>query len=100
MSFGLNPFKEQWLDIVGSDTAVSPEASLVASTLGRSLGVGRVALTNWQWINVSLGRERSDPAVFVSLRELVSADYLERYLGDGLRAHTHGWRLTLPGKGH
>lgn len=93
-----NPFLDLWLEVVANDGSLPSEALEVAIVMARSVGIGRVAFTDWQRINAVLGRNRRDPAVLASTTELKSAGYLERYLGDG-RAYTQGWRLTLPGEG-
>ncbi|GKV72033.1 hypothetical protein NCCP2145_14140 [Pseudarthrobacter sp. NCCP-2145] len=98
MTAATNTFRDCWLQTVTADMALSTGACLVATAIASSLGLGRVAPTNWQKLNMSLGRDRRNRAVLASITELQAAGYLERYLGSGW-AHTEGWRLTLPGEG-
>lgn len=92
---GVNPFRDHWLDTINTDEALSSDGRHVASILGEAVGIGRVALTNWQRVNVALGRERMDNQVFVSIRELQAAGYLGRYQGNRYN-HSRGWSLSLP----
>ncbi|MCO4273785.1 hypothetical protein NG701_04965 [Pseudarthrobacter sp. HLT3-5] len=97
MSVAMNTYRDHWLKAVIGDPAVSSGSYLVASAIACAMGVRYVATTDWQTLNTSLGRARTNPAVRASITELQSAGYLERDLGDG-RAFTQGWRLTQPGK--
>ncbi len=97
MTVAMNTYRDDWLKAVIKDNAVSGGAWLVASAIACAMGPERVATTDWQKLNASLGRDRRNPAVLASITELQSAGYLERYLGDG-RVFTQGWRLTRPGK--
>lgn len=94
MTVAMNAYRDDWLRAVIKDDAVSSGAWLVASAIACAMGHGRVASTDWQTLNVSLRRERTNPAVLASISELQSAGYLG-YLGNG-GAHAHGWLLTLP----
>ncbi|BCW72412.1 hypothetical protein [Arthrobacter sp. NicSoilB8] len=91
----VNPFLDRWLEVVGGDSQLSPEAFMVATVLARSVTLGRVAFTNWQRVNVSLGRQRTDFGVFESIRELQTAGYLGRFQGTRYNK-SRGWSLFLP----
>lgn len=97
MTAATNTYRDEWLLAVVADMTLSAGTCLVATAIADSLGLGRVAPTNWQKVNMSLGRDRRNRAVLDSIAELQSAGYLERYLGSGW-AHTEGWRLKLPGE--
>lgn len=45
---GKNPYRDLWLDRINSDDSVSPDACGVAVVIGDSVGIGRIAFTNWQ----------------------------------------------------
>ncbi|MDR6413503.1 hypothetical protein J2808_000219 [Pseudarthrobacter sulfonivorans] len=92
MTAAMNAYRDDWLRAVIKDKAVSRGAWLVASAIACAMGRGNVAPTDWQSLNVSLRRERTNLAVLDSISELQSAGYL----GNG-GAHSHGWLLTLPG---
>ncbi|WP_458107683.1 hypothetical protein M1D51_19455 [Arthrobacter sp. R3-55] len=92
---GLNPYLDCWIAAVTGDTAISAEALLVANALSRSVGIGRVALTDWQRLNRYLGRESRDPRVHSNLRELQTAGYLGRHQGNMYHS-SRGWRIQLP----
>ncbi len=98
MTTATNTYRDNWLQAVTDEMALSTGTCLVATAIADSLGLGRVAPTNWQKLNAALGRDRRNPAVLTSISELQCAGYLERCLGTGW-AHTEGWRLTLPGEG-
>lgn len=97
MRTATNTYRDEWLQAVVADMTLSAGTGLVATAIAQYLGLGRVAPTNWQKLNASLGRDRRNRAVLASIAELQSAGYLMRYLGSGW-AHTEGWRLTLPGE--
>jgi hypothetical protein len=84
-----------WLAKVASDGELSAEAGAIAVALSRSVGIGRIAFTNWQRLNTSLGRNRTDKAVLATVRELQAAGYLGRYQGNRFD-QSRGWSLTLP----
>lgn len=92
---GVNPFRDHWLATINADETLSSDDRHVASILAEAVGIGRVALTNWQRVNIALGRERTDNQVFVSIRELQAARYLGRYQGNRYN-HSRGWSLSLP----
>lgn len=97
MNLAMNTYRDDWLKAVIADKAVSGGTWLVASAIACAMGPGRLATTDWQTLNASLRRDRSNPAMLASIKELEDAGYVERCLGDG-RASTQGWRLTRPGK--
>lgn len=91
----MSAYRDTWLRAVIKDDAVRG-SRLVASAIACAMGPGQVAPTDWENLNAALRRERTDPAVLASISELQSAGYLKSYLGTE-SAHSHGWRLTLPG---
>lgn len=96
MTAGVNTYRDDWLQAVTDDLELGAGTRLVAVAIADCIALGRVAPTNWQKLNVSLGRDRRNCDILANIAELQSACYLERYLGSGW-AHTEGWRLTLPG---
>lgn len=92
---GTNPYRDLWLDTINADESLSLDACGVAVVIGDSVGIGRIAFTNWQRVNVALGRNRTDSEVFGSIRELQAAGYLGRYQGNRYN-HSRGWSLSLP----
>lgn len=100
-------YRDEWLQAGIKDRAVSGGAWLVASAIACAMSRGHVAPTDWQSLNVSLRRERTNPAVLASISELQSAGYLERYLGKGgcplarMATDSSGGgavRISVPGK--
>lgn len=94
----MNAFLDTWLQIVAADDAVSPEAQDVAVALSRSVGLGRISFTNWQRLNVTLGRHRTDSTVLAHVRELQAMGYLGRFQGNRYN-QSRGWSLGLPEEG-
>jgi hypothetical protein len=92
---GKNPYRDLWLDTINTDDSLSPDACCVAVVIGDSVGIGRIAFTNWQRVNVALGRNTTDYQVFGSIRELQAAGYLGRFQGNRYN-HSRGWSLSLP----
>ncbi|AOT03280.1 hypothetical protein [Arthrobacter sp. U41] len=90
-----NPHLDRWLEVVGGDNELSSEALAAAVVLARTVGLGRVTFTNWQRVNDSLGRHRTDPAVFDTIRELQVAGYVGRFQGNRYNK-SRGWSLTIP----
>lgn len=88
------PFLARWLHAIASDGSLPSEALAVASVMARSAGIGGVAFTNWQRINVALGRNRRDLAVLAIMSELDLAGYLSRAADDRF---VYGWSLLIPG---
>lgn len=93
----MNTYRDYWLQAVNRDFTVSTRACSVATAIGRSMGIGRIATRNWQKLNTLLGRQCRDFSVLAGIAELQAAGYLERYTGNDL-IYTAGWRLTLPGE--
>jgi hypothetical protein len=91
----MNGYLSMWLTDVGADRELSGEAGDVAIALSRSVGIGRIAFTNWQRLNTTLGRDRTDKEVLATVRELQAAGYLGRYQGNRFD-QSRGWSLTLP----
>lgn len=91
----MNAYRDLWLDTIDKDETLSSVACSVASVIAESVGIGRVAFTDWQRVNVALGRKRTDYGVFDSLRELQSAGYLGRFQGNKYN-HSRGWSLSVP----
>lgn len=94
-SAGMNPYLDLWLEAVASDDSLSAEASMVATVMARSVGIGRVAFTDWQRMNTALGRDRRDLALFEFLLELLSAGYFIRNIDDRF-GRSYGWTLLIP----
>lgn len=89
----MNRFLTLWLHAIASDGSLPSDAPEVASVMARSVGIGRVAFTDWQRINAALGRNRRDLAVFETMSELE----LEGYLGrDVENRFVYGWTLLIP----
>lgn len=93
----MNAFRDTWLQAIGNDDVISAESQRVAAALSRSVGIGRISFTNWQRLNGSLGRQRADGNVLVSIRELQGAGYLGRFQGNRYD-QSRGWSLLLPGE--
>lgn len=91
----MNPFLARWLHAIASDGSLPSEVLEVASVMARSVGIGRVAFTDWQRINAALGRNRRDRAVFEIMSELELEGYLGRNL-DGRFGPNYGWSLLIP----
>lgn len=91
----MNAHLDNWLEEVNRDGGLSAEAVAVAVALSRSVGIGRIAFTNWQRLNTSLGRKRTDNGVLAIVRELQVAGYLGRYQGNRFD-QSRGWSLTFP----
>jgi hypothetical protein len=89
----INPFLAGWLHAIASDGTLPPEALEVANAMARSVGIGRVAFTDWQRINTALGRHRRDLAVFETMSELGLEGYLDRDVDDEF---VYGWLLLIP----
>jgi len=90
----MNPFLARWLEEIASDGSLPADALGVASVMARSVGIGRVAFTDWQRINAALGRDRRDLAVFETMSELALEGYLDRDADD---RSVYGWSLLIPG---
>lgn len=91
----VNPFLGSWLDAIDSDGCLPTGASGVASVMARSVGIGRVAFTDWQRINTALGRHRRDLSVFEIMSELDLEGYLDRNVDDRFGPN-YGWTLMIP----
>jgi hypothetical protein len=91
----MNEHLNTWLTEVAGDGDLSTEAGAVAVALSRSVGIGRIAFTNWQRLNISLERNRTDKEVLATVRELQAAGYLGRFQGNRFN-QSRGWSLTLP----
>ena len=91
----VNPFLGRWLEAIASDGSLPAEAYGVASVIARSVGIGRVAFTDWQRVNTALGREKKDLALIEFLLALQSAGYFTRNL-DGRFGRSYGWSLLIP----
>lgn len=91
----MNPFLDRWLHAIASHGSLPSEALEVASVMARSVGIGRVAFTDWQRINAALGRNRRDRAVFEIMSELALEGYLDRNI-DGRFGRNYGWSLLIP----
>lgn len=93
-----NPFLSRWLHAIASDGSLPPEALAVASVMARSVGIGRVAFTDWQRINAALGQVRRDLTVLAIMSELVLKGYIERKIDDDNRfgRGNYGWSLMVP----
>lgn len=87
------PFPAGWLLAVARDASLPSEALAVASVMAGSVGIGRVAFTDWQRINAALGRNRMDLAVFETMSELELGGYLDRDADDQF---VYGWTLLIP----
>ena len=94
----VNPFLDFWLEAIARDSNLSSEAPGVASVMARSVGIGRVAYTDWQRINTALGRRRRDLSVFEIMSELELEGYLGRNMYDsaGWSRCSYGWSLLIP----
>ncbi len=92
---GKNPYRDLWLGTINTDDSLSPDVSGVAVVSGNSVGIGPIAFTNWQWLNLALGRRRTDFQVFTSIRELQAAGYFGRHQGNRYN-HSRSWSLSLP----
>lgn len=90
-----NEFLVHWLGAIADDGSLPSEALAVASVMARTVGVGRVASTDWQQINVALGRNRRDTAVFETMSELALEGYIDRNL-DATFGPNYGWLLLIP----
>ncbi|NQD87176.1 hypothetical protein HP499_05055 [Paenarthrobacter sp. CM16] len=91
----MNPFLDAWLQAIAADGRLPFEALEVAAVMARSVGLGRVAFTDWQRINAALGRNRRDLAVFGIMSELHLEGYLDRNL-DTRFGRNYGWSLLIP----
>lgn len=91
----MDPFLAHWLNAIENDGSLPPDAVEVAHTLVRSAGVGRVAFTDWQQINVALGRNKRDQAVFEAMSELGLEGYIDRNI-DTTFGLNYGWSLLIP----
>jgi len=89
----MNPFLARWLEEIASDVRLPSEALEVANVMARSVGIGRVAFTDWQRINAALGRNTRDLAVFETMSELELEGYLDRDADDPF---VYGWTLLIP----
>jgi len=90
-----NQFLVLWLREIAFDNRLPSEALAVASVMARSVGIGRVALTDWQRINAALGRNRRDLAVFEIMSELALEGYLDRNIDERFGPN-YGWSLLMP----
>lgn len=88
-----NQFLVLWLRAIANDGSLPSEALAVASVMARSVGISRVAFTDWQRINAALGRDRTDLAVFETMSELALEGYLDRDADDRF---VYGWTLLIP----
>lgn len=91
----MNPYLDRWLEAIGCDGRLPSEASGVASVMARSVGIGRVAFTDWHRINAALGRHRRDLTVFEIMSEHKLAGYLDRNADDRF-GRNYGWSLLIP----
>lgn len=90
-----NPYLDRWLEAIDGDGSLPSEAYEVASVMARSVGIGRVAFTDWQRINAALGRNRRDLAVFETMSELELEGYLTRNVDDRF-TWAYGLTLLIP----
>jgi hypothetical protein len=95
-SAAMNPYLDLWLEAIVKDRSLPREAYAVASVMARSVGIGRVAFTDWQRINATLGRNRRDLAVFEVMSELALEGYLDRNIDERF-GRNYGWLLLIPG---
>lgn len=91
----MNPFLDRWLHAIDGDGSLTSDGPEVASVMARSVGIGRVAFTDWQRINAALGRDRRDLAVFEIMSELALDGYLDRNI-DSRFGRNYGWQLLIP----
>lgn len=91
----MNPFLDRWLDAIAGDGTLTAEAYGVARVMARSVGIGRVAFTDWHRINAALGRNRRDRAVFRLLSELELEGYISRNIDDRFGL-SYGFSLLIP----
>ena len=89
------PFLDLWLEAVASDGSLPSDAPEVASVMARSVGVGRVAFTDWQRINAALRRHRRDLSVLETMSELSLEGYIDRNIDDRF-GRNYGWSLHIP----
>jgi hypothetical protein len=90
----MNAHLNSWLEEIEGNGELSTDARAVAVALSRSVGIGRIAFTNWQRLNVSLGRARTDNTVLSTVRELQAAGHLGRYQGNRFD-QSRGWSLIV-----
>lgn len=95
-STAMDPFLDLWLKAIAGDGSLPSDAPGVASVMARSVGIGRVAFTDWQRINAALGRNRRDLAVFETMSELALEGYIDRNIDDRF-GRNYGWLLLIPG---
>ncbi|UXM92494.1 hypothetical protein [Paenarthrobacter sp. JL.01a] len=98
MSFGVNEYRDNWLQAVKNDISMSSAACKVAYTIGDSMGLGRIVTSNWHRLNSYMNRSRTDRAILAGIKELQVGGYLNWYTGTEYY-YSFGWRLTLPGEG-
>lgn len=91
----VKPFLDLWLEAVDCDGSLPSDAPGVASVMARSVGIGRVAFTDWQRINAALGRHKRDLAVFETMSELALEGYIDRNIDDRF-GRNYGWSLHIP----
>lgn len=91
----IDPFLARWLNAIANDGSLPLDALDVANSMARTVGVGRVASIDWQRINVALGRNRRDTAVFETMSELALEGYIDRNL-DMTFGLNYGWLLLIP----
>jgi hypothetical protein len=89
----MNAYRDRWLHAIASDVSLPSEALQVAAVMARSVGIGRVAFTDWQRINAAIGHDRRDLAVLEIMSELDLAGYLDRDADDQF---VYGWSLLIP----
>lgn len=94
----VNPFLDRWLKAIYTDSSLPEDASDVANVMARTVGIGRVAFTDWQRINAALGRPRRDLSVFEIMSELDLEGYLDRNVDDRF-GRCYGWTLLIPEAG-
>ncbi|MHA7300441.1 hypothetical protein [Pseudarthrobacter sp. MDT1-22] len=91
----VNPFLVDWLHAIASDGSLPSEALQATTVMARSVGIGRVAFTDWQRINAALGRDRRDLTVIETMSELALKGYLDRNIDERF-GQNYGWTLLIP----
>lgn len=91
----MNPFVVRWLQTIADDGRLPSDALEVAIVMARSVGIGRVAFTDWQRVNTAIGRNRRDLAVFETMSELALEGYIDRNIDDRF-GRNYGWSLLIP----
>lgn len=91
----MNAYRDQWVEEAKGTLGLSDAALAVAMTLAKSVGIGRIAFTNWQHVNRSLSRPVRDIAVLDQVRELQQFGLLGRFQGNRYD-QSRGWPLIIP----